>query len=89
MLSLTKQDLRVTEEPLDKGDTMLDKLKSRKLWVALGAIASAVVGAVGGSVSWEQALPSIAAIAIGYCVSQGWVDAKALDKAIKEEPSSE
>lgn len=60
----------------------MSKLKSRKLWIALGAIASAVVGAVSGSLPWDQALPSIAAIAIGYCVSQGWVDAKEVENAI-------
>lgn len=64
---------------------MLSKLKSRKLWVALGAISSAVVGVVGGTLTWAQALPSIAAIAIGYCVSQGWVDGKGIENAIQSE----
>ena len=63
----------------------MSKLKSRKLWVALGAIASAIVGAVSGSLPWDQALPSVAAIAIGYCVSQGWVDAKEIENAISSD----
>lgn len=52
------------------------KLGSRKLWVAIASIASVVIGAWSGGVAWTEAVPSIAAIAVGYCVAQGWVDAK-------------
>ena len=65
----------------DKDLIMLEKLKSRKLWVSLGGVASVLFGAFNGSIPWDGALPSIAAIIIGYCVSQGWVDAKAIQVA--------
>ena len=63
----------------------MEKLASRKLWVAIGASAAAIFGAVSGSMPWAEALQSVAAIAIGYCVAQGWVDGKALEGAYVEE----
>ena len=73
----------------DKRIIMLNKLKSRKLWVSLGGVASVLFGAFNGSIPWDGALPSIAAIIIGYCVSQGWVDAKAIQAAATAAASDE
>jgi len=82
--------LRVSDAHLKlKENEAMDKLKSRKLWVALGTLTTVILGAFQGTVSWDAALPTIAAIAIGYCVSQGWVDAAALKKSISEEASED
>lgn len=62
----------------------MQRLLSRKFLVSVGAIGSVIVSAISGSVEWSAALPSIAAIAIGYCVSQGWVDGKAVQQQISK-----
>ena len=56
----------------------MKKLLSRKLWVAVSALGAIIVSAATGQVP----LPGIAAIVVGYCVSQGWVDGKALEKEL-------
>jgi len=56
----------------------MKKLLSRKLWVAVSAAGASIASAVTGTATWADVLPVLAAIVIGYCVSQGWVDAKAL-----------
>ena len=60
----------------------MKKLLSRKLWVAVSALGAIIVSAATGQVPWPEALPGIAAIVVGYCVSQGWVDGKALEKEL-------
>ena len=59
----------------------MNKLLSRKLFVSLGSIVMIVSSALQGSLGWAEAIPSIAAVAIGYCVAQGWVDAKEIEAA--------
>jgi hypothetical protein len=65
----------------------MKKLLSRKLFVAVGAIATAIYAATTGGVPWAEALPSIAAIVVGYCAAQGWIDAKEIERAIHAEES--
>ena len=69
----------------------MKRILSRKFLLSVGAIASVIVSAINGSVEWSAALPSISAIAIGYCVSQGGVDGKMLEQQIAkaEEPEEE
>lgn len=67
----------------------MSKILSRKFILSLGAIVSVIVSAANGSVQWSAALPSIAAIAVGYCVAQGWVDGKALEGQIQSIASAE
>lgn len=59
----------------------MSKILSRKLFVSLGSIVMIVSSAIQGSLVWAEAIPSIAAVAIGYCIAQGWVDAKAIESA--------
>ena len=66
----------------------MKKLLSRKLWVAVSALGAAVASAATGQVAWPEALPAIAAIVVGYCVSQGWVDGKALEKQLAADSAS-
>ncbi len=67
----------------------MKRFLSRKFLLSIGAIASIVTSAVQGAVEWGAAIPSISAIVIGYCVSQGWVDGKMLTQELsKPEPSS-
>tara|TARA_A200000159_G_scaffold163031_2_gene188229 strand:- start:2287 stop:2490 length:204 start_codon:yes stop_codon:yes gene_type:complete len=54
----------------------MSKFMSRKFWVAVSALGAAIVGAASGQIPWSEALPSMAAIVIGYCAAQGWVDGK-------------
>lgn len=65
----------------------MKKLLSRKLWVTISALGAAIAGAATGQVPWPEALPAIAAIVVGYCVSQGWVDAKTLDNGLASKGS--
>tara|TARA_B000000532_G_scaffold212406_1_gene182475 strand:+ start:275 stop:496 length:222 start_codon:yes stop_codon:yes gene_type:complete len=62
----------------------MHRILSRKFLISIGAIGSVLISAINGSVAWDAALPSIAAIAIGYCVSQGWVDGKSVEQEIKK-----
>jgi len=67
----------------------MKKLLSRKLWVAVSSLAAVIYAATTKELSWGDAVPSIAAIVIGYCVAQGWIDAKQLDSAIEaQEPEA-
>ena len=63
----------------------MSKLLSRKLWVAISSLAAVIYAATTKELSWGDAVPSIAAIVVGYCVAQGWIDAKEMEKAIKSE----
>lgn len=63
----------------------MKKLLSRKLWVALSALATIIISAVSKELPWSEAVPSMAAVAIGYCVAQGWIDAKEVESAISSQ----
>lgn len=67
----------------------MSKLLSRKLFVSLGSIVMIISSAIQGALVWAEAIPSIAAVAIGYCVAQGWVDAKAIEAAASNAVSME
>ena len=67
----------------------MSKILSRKLFVSLGSIVMILSSAIQGSLLWGDAIPSIAAVAIGYCVAQGWVDAKAIEAAASKAVSTE
>jgi len=66
----------------------MNRFLSRKFLLSVGAIGSIVVSALQGAVEWSAALPSISAIVVGYCVSQGWVDGKVLQQQL-ETPKDE
>ena len=53
----------------------MDRLKSRKLWVSLVTAAVVVLAETLGLK--DEQLKEIVAIAIGYLVTQGYVDGKA------------
>ena len=67
----------------------MKKLLSRKLWVALSALATIIISAVSKELPWSEAVPSMAAVAIGYCVAQGWIDAKEVENAITEQSNEQ
>jgi hypothetical protein len=67
----------------------MKKLLSRKLWVVLSALATIVISAVSKELPWAEAVPSMAAVAIGYCVAQGWIDAKEVESAASNQEKSE
>ena len=47
----------------------MSKFMSRKFWIAVSALGAAIVGAASGQIPWSEALPSMAAIVIGYCAA--------------------
>lgn len=67
----------------------MKKLLSRKLWVALSSLAAIIIAAVSDGLPWAEAVPSMAAVAIGYCVAQGWIDAKEVENAIEAQESAD
>ena len=67
----------------------MKKLLSRKLWIALSSASAIVIAAASKEMAWAEAAPSLAAIAIGYCASQGWIDAKEIEKALAEQAESD
>ena len=54
---------------------MLDKLASRKLIVAIGAMLTALGSGMTGAVDWPEVIAAVTAVAIGYFAAQGVVDA--------------
>lgn len=61
---------------------MLQKLKSRKFWMALLSVAAGVVYLITGDSGLEQAILSIGAIVVPvvvYILTEGKVDAKAVE----------
>ena len=61
---------------------MLQKLKSRKFWMALLSVAAGVVYLITGDGGLEQAILSIGAIVVPvvvYILTEGKVDAKAVE----------
>ena len=60
----------------------MKKILSRKLWIALSSASAIVIAAVSKELAWAEAAPSLAAIVIGYCASQGWIDAAEVKAAI-------
>ena len=67
----------------------MKKILSRKLWIALSSASAIVIAAISKELAWAEAAPSLAAIAIGYCASQGWIDGKEIENAIAEQASAE
>jgi uncharacterized membrane protein len=64
-----------------------DKLKSRKLWLALlGAILPIIAQVLTQEVGWQEAVMSSVAIVMSYIFGQGYVDGQkaGTDKALKE-----
>ena len=58
------------------------KLKSRKLILSLVAlIAPIACSYLSADVSLDDALKLSVTAVIGYCISQGWVDGKAIEAA--------
>tara|TARA_Y100000296_G_C4971992_1_gene156362 strand:- start:166 stop:390 length:225 start_codon:yes stop_codon:yes gene_type:complete len=57
-----------------------DKLKSRKLWVALVGVAlPPILSYLSNDLALEEALRLSMAAIIAYCVSQGYVDGKTME----------
>jgi len=67
----------------------MKKLLSRKLWVALSSASAIVIAAITKEMAWAEAAPSLAAIAVGYCASQGWIDAKEIENALAEQAKAD
>lgn len=62
---------------------MVEKLKSRKFWLALlGALIPALAHYLDGSVSLEQAMQAASAVVVAYLFSQGYADGKALEGTV-------
>jgi hypothetical protein len=58
----------------------MDKLKSRKLWLALlGALLPIIAQGLTGEVGWNETVMASAAIIMSYIFGQGYVDGKALE----------
>lgn len=55
---------------------MWEKLKSRKLWMAVLAVLGHVCLAVSGQVSWQDAGNSVTLVVAAYLAVQGYVDGK-------------
>jgi len=54
---------------------MLEKLKSRKFWMALGgALLPIVAQAMTGEVGWEEACMLSVGVLMSYIIGQGYVD---------------
>lgn len=49
----------------------LDKLKSRKFQLALGAVLISLGSALSGQLDWGQAINAIIAVVLGYNVVEG------------------
>lgn len=54
----------------------MDKIKSRKLWVAIVGILLQLLNTQLTSPLNEDQMMQITALIIGYLISQGWVDGK-------------
>lgn len=53
----------------------MDKLKSRKLWMALAGIAGNLLLAYSGAITWDVAIQNCGFVIITYIGAQGAVDA--------------
>lgn len=54
---------------------MLEKLKSRKFWMALGgALLPIVAQGMTGEVGWEEACMLSVGVLMSYIIGQGYVD---------------
>jgi hypothetical protein len=54
----------------------MDRLKSRKLWLAVAGVVGAILMGVSGAISPDQAIKSAAGVIMVYLAAQGWVDSK-------------
>lgn len=67
---------------------ILKKLTSRKFWAAVGALVTALCVLFGvDEITTEKLLTTLGALAVllGYILTEGELDAKALDDGEKEE----
>ena len=55
---------------------MLKKLNSRKLWLTIGVVATALCTAAGGQEQWAQAVWQSVAAVMAYLGVQGAIDFK-------------
>mgnify|MGYP003678320043 CR=1 FL=1 len=57
---------------------MLEKLKSRKFWVAIGGSILPLIGnALTGAAAWEESITLSIGVVISYLLAQGAVDTAA------------
>jgi len=52
----------------------MQKLLSRKLWIALAGVLAIIASALGGQVGWSEALHQVLIIVLGYLGVQGAID---------------
>lgn len=52
----------------------MQKLFSRKLWIALAGVLAIIASALGGQVGWPDALHQLLVIVLGYLGVQGAID---------------
>ena len=52
----------------------MQKLMSRKLWIALAGVLAIIASALGGQVAWPQAMHQLLIIVLGYLGIQGAID---------------
>jgi len=60
-------------EMRQEGPTV-NKMKSRKLWVAIGTILTIAGGALQGTITTDAAISQIVPIVVAYLVAEGGVD---------------
>lgn len=61
----------------------MQKLLSRKLWIALAGVLAIIASALGGQVAWPDAIHQLLMLVLGYLGVQGAVD---LTQAITSTP---
>ena len=62
---------------------MNDKLKSRKLWVALGSVASILIAEFFGATVSPEAIAGVAVLATSYIFGQGIVDKSVASETVR------
>ena len=70
----------------------MDRLTSRKLWLAIALVVFAVIGIVTGQLTWDQASQIIQKAVLGYIAAEGAADVvgriKASDNAWTGAPAA-
>lgn len=61
----------------------MQKLLSRKLWIALAGVLAILASALGGQVAWSDAIHQLLIIVLGYLGVQGAID---LSQAVTAPP---
>jgi len=64
----------------------MQKLLSRKLWIALAGVLAIIASALGGQVGWPDAMHQLLIIVLGYIGVQGAID---LSQAVTAPKSSD